>query len=69
MKLTINGETQNFDLECDKINLQAFLTESLYKTNDAAVAINLTFVPKSKYSECYLKDGDDIEIVVPMQGG
>ena len=34
-----------------------------------AVAVNEEFVPRSRYAACILRDGDDIEVVAPMQGG
>lgn len=34
-----------------------------------AVAINKEFVPRSVYAETILSEGDDVELVIPMQGG
>ncbi|QXK92206.1 sulfur carrier protein ThiS [Neoehrlichia mikurensis] len=34
-----------------------------------AVALNNKLVPKAHYEGVYLKDGDVIDIVYPMQGG
>ncbi len=34
-----------------------------------AVAINKEFVMRSRYLETYLKEGDFVETVEPMQGG
>lgn len=34
-----------------------------------AIAINTLFVPRSSYTETILKNGDRIDLVVPMQGG
>lgn len=34
-----------------------------------AVAVNGRFVPRSRYSEHTLDDGDRIELVAPMAGG
>jgi sulfur carrier protein len=39
------------------------------ETRGVAVAINGTVVPRSKWNETVLSDGDDIEIVKIMQGG
>ena len=69
MKLVINGETKHFETDSEKISIQKFLTKHSSVSKDIAVAVNLSFVPKSTYSEYYLKEGDDIEIVTPMQGG
>lgn len=34
-----------------------------------AVALNRRFVPRSRYAEVTLNDGDELEILSPMQGG
>jgi sulfur carrier protein len=34
-----------------------------------AVAVNKQFIPKVLYPETQLVDGDDIELLIPMQGG
>ncbi len=39
------------------------------QTTAFAIAINDCFVPKTKYAETQLQEGDRIELVTPMQGG
>lgn len=34
-----------------------------------AVALNREFIPKSRYREVMLNNGDQVEILMPMQGG
>ena len=34
-----------------------------------AVAINYEFVPKSKYAEAILHEGDEVEVITPVTGG
>lgn len=34
-----------------------------------ASAVNLQFVPKARYTETPLRDGDRIEIIAPVTGG
>lgn len=34
-----------------------------------AVAVNLQFVPKERYAETPLRDGDEIEVIAPVTGG
>ena len=34
-----------------------------------AIALNQHFVPKSLYQQTSLSDGDQVELVIPMQGG
>lgn len=51
----------------------ATLSDALNKYNYTdshfAIAINHHFIPRSKYAETLLIDGDIIEIITPMQGG
>ncbi len=66
MKLIVNGEQTEYDGEA---TLTALLTHRGSKIGSVAVALNQEFVSRSKYDETEIKDGDDIEIVAPMQGG
>ena len=34
-----------------------------------AVAVNLNFVPKTKYAEFALNENDQIEVIAPVTGG
>lgn len=34
-----------------------------------AVAVNGRFVPKGQYAALYIKEGDRIEVLSPMEGG
>lgn len=66
MKITINGKPRTF---AAPLNIQAALEQEGYRDMLVAVARNGDFVPKSNYVETVLNDGDEIEIVAPMQGG
>lgn len=66
MKLTINGQEHTFEAP---LKLYDVLEQQGYVEMMIAVARNGTFVPKGTYSETDLIDGDEIEIVAPMQGG
>jgi sulfur carrier protein len=66
MKVTINGKAKTFAAPLD---LQAALEQEGYRDMLVAAAINGNFVPKANYSKTALNDGDEIEIVAPMQGG
>lgn len=66
MKVTINGESKSFEAP---LNLYDVLEQQGYIEMMIAVARNGTFVPKGDYVTIHLKDGDEIEIVAPMQGG
>ena len=66
MRVTINGIEKNYDQELD---LTACMEHEGYSGKMVAVAVNGVFVPKSSHGETRLNDGDEIEIVAPMQGG
>lgn len=34
-----------------------------------AVALNRVFVPRGQYSKTHMSEGDEIDVVYPMQGG
>lgn len=67
MKLTVNGESIEYEGDAILMKLLEKLGYSL--DQPIAVAINCEFVPRSEYSQYMIKEGDDIEIVAPMQGG
>lgn len=64
-QLFVNGEvyiTQVTSLSC-------LLDERGLTGRNYAVAVNHQFIPKANYHTVDLKDGDHIELVMPMQGG
>lgn len=65
--IRLNGESLTSPPErlADLLAEHGFRAE----TRGIAVAINGTVVPRSKWNETVLSDGDDIEIVKIMQGG
>ena len=68
MKVIINGETQEIDLEYPSLKelLDSLEIESSFGT---AVAVNETVVAKSKWGEHRVEPDDDIEIIRATQGG
>ena len=34
-----------------------------------AIAVNTAFVPRSAYADTTIDEGDQVELLVPMQGG
>lgn len=66
MKITINGKTKAFKTP---ISIDEALDIEGYKGKLVAVAVNGNFIPKAQYSVSRLQDGDEIDIVSPMQGG
>ncbi len=66
MKISINGEIKEFNK--DILTIKEVLDEMGYKKG-IAVALNETFVLKTKYKETKIKDGDRLDILSPIQGG
>lgn len=52
-----------------KINLVEILDLNNYRSGCYAVMVNNVFVPKSNYSSKEINDNDQIDIILPMQGG
>jgi len=67
MKVTINGSDHEFDVEGASI---AHMLDTLgLESKKIAVELNLEIVPKSKFSDTRLQNGDAIEIVQFVGGG
>jgi sulfur carrier protein len=66
MRVFVNGEAKEF--ERDSLSLKELLEELGYKEG-FAVALNETFVLKSKYDITLVKNEDRVDIVAPVQGG
>lgn len=56
-----------------ELNAETSLTTALplmnIEVDMAAIAINKIFIPRSQYKTTVLQQGDQLEIVTPMQGG
>jgi thiamine biosynthesis protein ThiS len=61
MRLVINGEEKESDVQ--------FLHELLPSCEGMAIAVNRVVIPRNKWLEVPLQEGDQIEIVIPYQGG
>jgi len=66
MKVSINGEIKEFDR--DSLTIQELL-EIIDYGKGIAIALNETFILKTKYQETTIKDGDRLDILSPVQGG
>ncbi|MCB1784564.1 MAG: sulfur carrier protein ThiS [Alphaproteobacteria bacterium] len=66
MKITINGQEKTCAAQLD---IAALLETEGYAGKLVAVALNGTFIPKSRHKETILNEGSAIEILAPMQGG
>jgi sulfur carrier protein len=65
MLVTVNGEPR----EIASASLEALLSELAYEGTHFAIAVNYDVLPKSRWAETRLKNGDQIEIITPRQGG
>jgi sulfur carrier protein len=65
MRVTVNGETR----EIVSTRVDALLGELEYEGVHFAIALNYDVLPRSKWAQTALKNGDEIEIITPRQGG
>jgi sulfur carrier protein len=65
MRVIINGEQR----EIASTRVDALLGELDYEGTHFAIAVNYDVLPKSRWAETSLKNGDEIEIITPRQGG
>jgi sulfur carrier protein len=65
MVLIVNGER----VEANANNLDGLLGELEYEGRHFAIALNYDVVPRARWAATALKDGDQIEIITPRQGG
>ena len=66
LKLIVNGQEKILD---KPLSLTQALSEWGYRGNAFAVALNATFLPRSRYTDTLLKDGDALDILIPLSGG
>jgi sulfur carrier protein len=65
MRLTVNGEQK----ETAATRVGALLDELEYTGRHLAIAVNFEVVPRARWADTELRDGDAIEILTPRQGG
>lgn len=66
MRLVINGEEKEIQ---SGNNVEDLLRELDINGRHIAVALNLEVIPRSRYAETRLKEGDKVEIVHAVGGG
>ena len=66
MQITINGESRPVAAVA---NLAALVEALGMKADRVAVELNLEIVPRAKWAETPIKDGDKLEIVHFVGGG
>jgi sulfur carrier protein len=65
MRVTVNGEPR----EIVSSRVDALLGELEYEGTHFAIALNYDVLPKGQWAETPIKNGDEIEIITPRQGG
>ena len=66
MELKVNGESQTLS---SPMRLSEFLEKHELKERLVVVELNREIIPRPRYSETVLREGDEIEIVQMMAGG
>jgi thiamine biosynthesis protein ThiS len=66
MAMTLNGESRAFD---GPMTVAGLLASLGLETRKVAVERNAEIVPRSRYAETLLEDGDALEIVHFIGGG
>jgi sulfur carrier protein len=65
MRVTVNGEQK--DVAATRVD--ALLGELEFEGTHFAIAVNYDVVPKARWAETALAEGDTVEILTPRQGG
>ena len=65
MRVIVNGEPHEIAAE----HVDALLAELDYEGTHFAIALNFDVLPRSQWAATPLKNGDEIEIITPRQGG
>ena len=65
MRVIVNGEQR----EIASSSIDTLLGELEYEGTHFAIALNYDVLPRSRWAQTALKNGDEIEIITPRQGG
>lgn len=66
IKIIFNSNELTFT---ETVTLKEVLETKGFHDGYFAIAINRQFIPRSAYANTSLNDGDQIDVVTPMQGG
>ena len=69
MKIKVNGEEKNIELDQENALLSTVLSAMGYKPNTIVVELNNLIINSIKWGEVKLKEGDILEIVSIVGGG
>jgi sulfur carrier protein len=65
MRVIVNGEPR----EIASRSVDTLLSELEYEGTHFAIALNYDVLPRAKWAATPLRNGDEIEIITPRQGG
>jgi len=65
MRVIVNGEQR----EVASASVDALLGELEYEGTHFAIAVNYDVLPRSRWAQTPIQQGDEIEIITPRQGG
>ena len=69
MRIKVNGEKKNIELDPENPLLSKALNVMGYKPNTIVVELNQLIINSTKWEKVKLKDGDNLEIVSIVGGG
>jgi len=69
MKLHINGDERDFSVDAASFTLSALVELLGMKADRVAVELNRDIVPRDRWDETALHDGDRLEVVHFVGGG
>ena len=69
MKIKVNGEEKEIELDQEHALLSKVLNSMGYKPNTIVVELNNLIINSIKWGKVNLKDGDNLEIVSIVGGG
>ena len=69
MRINVNGEEKEIDLDQENALLSTALNSMGYKSNTIIVELNNLIINSLKWEKIKLKNGDNLEIVSIVGGG
>ena len=69
MKIKLNGEEKNIELDQENALLSKALNSMGYRPNTVVVELNNLIINSINWGKVKLKDGDNLEIVSIVGGG
>ena len=69
MKIKVNGEEKEIELDHESVLLSSVLNLMGYKPNTIVVELNNLIINSMQWEKVKLKDGDNLEIVSIVGGG